>query len=566
MIRIILAAVLFFPVLAEADNLTAHQRELLLARLEDLAGRLSAKPDDAVPGGFEIRNQSLKAILKAEQERSLGGVTLEKTAVTLKGGPDLITAWLDRIRDSRIALTPPFRLSAESEGFTIRLVVWRVQGDRPDPKATNEDLLKLEENLEWFEKQRSKLEGYLAFFRPILDVEAVQVRAARLEKGVITIDARACDQAARETFIKELALRAADLSKSIRLDWKGLKVRRFEKVEGGGLLMRVLDPADALLLASEVERAQVIAVRNEGPALTGHILGNKSGLLAPLLGRLALPSRKLGGVVVAAAGLSGKPPDAEMLPDRPITLQFRKVTPANLFVLLSEVSRVGVIPPASDKILTVLVKDMPIRDLAATVLWTLGLVPNGDGKLMAALPPDSSPVTRKGEAGWLDLSAAEAPLSLLVDALAGRPGVTACGEDPLLTLRVRDVSDKNLLSLLLAGRGMILKRSGGKTYLVPKGTGLDPKKCAGAVKKATADRLYAVIKDKIDLFHYQEGYYSFEDFADMNLLTEQGVRFSVLKDFYTTFQVNVTYENQPSPGFEKTDTAILFGLGYAFSL
>ena len=77
---------------------------------------------------------------------------------------------------------------------------------------------------------------------------------------------------------------------------------------------------------------------------------------------------------------------------------------------------------------------------------------------------------------------------------------------------------------------------------------------------------YMIIPDKIALFHYQEGYFSLEDFADMNLRTEQGLRFNVLKDFYTTLQVNVTYDNLPSPGFKKTDTAILFGLGYDFSL
>ena len=77
---------------------------------------------------------------------------------------------------------------------------------------------------------------------------------------------------------------------------------------------------------------------------------------------------------------------------------------------------------------------------------------------------------------------------------------------------------------------------------------------------------YWIIEEKIDLFHYQEGYFSLEDFKDMNLLTEQGLRFMVLKDFYTSFQANVTYENLPSPGFEKTDTALIFGLGYNFSL
>ncbi len=77
---------------------------------------------------------------------------------------------------------------------------------------------------------------------------------------------------------------------------------------------------------------------------------------------------------------------------------------------------------------------------------------------------------------------------------------------------------------------------------------------------------FKVIPDKIAFFHYQEGYFSLEDFGDMNLRTEQGLRFTVLKDFYTTFQANVTYDNMPSPGFKTTDTALIFGLGYNFNL
>ncbi len=77
---------------------------------------------------------------------------------------------------------------------------------------------------------------------------------------------------------------------------------------------------------------------------------------------------------------------------------------------------------------------------------------------------------------------------------------------------------------------------------------------------------YDVVPNKIAFFHFQEGYYSLEDFADMNLRAEQGLRFTVLKDFYTSFQANVAYDNKPSPGFEKTDTALIFGLGYDFSL
>ena len=495
MVRILAFLAVTIPFLAGAGELDAHQRELLLARLEDMAGRLAAKADDVVPGGFERRNQVLKAMLQAEQGRRVGGVTLEKTAVILKGEPDLVLAWLDKLRDSRIALTPPFHLRAEGEAFAVRLIAWRVQGERPDPNASDEVLKKLLENLKWFEKQRSKLLGYIGFLRPILDVEAVCVKTAKLEQGVITVDAEACDRAAKDAFIKELALRAADLSKSIRLDWEGLKVHPAGKEKGRGMFMRNLDPADALLLASDVERAQVVAALKKGRPLNGRILEKKGGLLAQVLRKLGLPNKRSGMVTVAADGLSGKPTGADVFPARPITLQFRKITPANLFVLLSEVSRVGVVPPASDRMLTILVRGIPVRKLVATVLWTLGLHPNGDGKVFTALPPDVAPAILKGEPGGLDLSAAEAPLSLLVDALSGLPGVIACGEDPLLTLRVRDASKKNLLELLLTGRGMQLEKSSAKTYLAPRGAGLDMKKCASRAPGATADRMYAVVKD-----------------------------------------------------------------------
>ena len=77
---------------------------------------------------------------------------------------------------------------------------------------------------------------------------------------------------------------------------------------------------------------------------------------------------------------------------------------------------------------------------------------------------------------------------------------------------------------------------------------------------------YWIIEKKIQFFHYQQGFYSFSDFADMNLISQQGLRLTVLKGFSTNFEVDVSYDNKPSPGFEKTDTALIFGLGYDFDL
>ena len=77
---------------------------------------------------------------------------------------------------------------------------------------------------------------------------------------------------------------------------------------------------------------------------------------------------------------------------------------------------------------------------------------------------------------------------------------------------------------------------------------------------------YKIIPDKIALFHFHEGYFGFEDLEDLYIRSEQGIRFTVIKDFYTTFQANLTYDNTPAPGTEETDTTLMFGLGYNFDL
>ncbi len=501
-------AVLAIPLLAYAQKeLTPRERELLLARVEDLADRMAAAPDYRLPGELESRYARLDIELRPEPGQTLAGMSLQRTRVALKGEPGLVLAWLNQLRGSRIALTPPYSLRALKAGFELRLSAWRVQGQRPDPRAPDDDLNGLRENLEWFEKRLEALSAYIAFLQPLLDAEAVLVSAARLEQNEISLTARACDRPAREAFIQELARRAAQISKSIRLDWKGLEVQPAKAASGSGLHARDLDPDDAILLACQVDAAQVIAAWKPTSPLSGHIAAAtgapKGALLNPILKELGLPAKRLKNVLVASARLSGQPPRVKMFPGRPITLEFSRISPQNLFILLSEASRVGVIPPASGQTLTIRVRDLPVKTLVSGALWALGLVPVGDDKLMACLPAGRQaglpkgvqiPGPAGGGAGLLDLSASDAPMSQLVDALSGRPGVTACGQDPLLTLRVRDVDGDRLLAFLLAGRERTLKRSGGKLLMLARDAHVDPQDCRTSTKAPAADRLYAVLQ------------------------------------------------------------------------
>lgn len=75
-----------------------------------------------------------------------------------------------------------------------------------------------------------------------------------------------------------------------------------------------------------------------------------------------------------------------------------------------------------------------------------------------------------------------------------------------------------------------------------------------------------IVKKKISFFHFDEGYLSVEDTDNFYFRSEQGFRFNVWKNFGTTFQANIDYNNAPSPDKDKTDTALIFGLTYNYEI
>jgi len=77
---------------------------------------------------------------------------------------------------------------------------------------------------------------------------------------------------------------------------------------------------------------------------------------------------------------------------------------------------------------------------------------------------------------------------------------------------------------------------------------------------------YKVIPNKILLFHSHEGYVGLENAEEFLLRTEQGIRLTIIENFYANFQTNLTYDNDPAPGKEDTDITILAGLGYSFDM
>lgn len=66
------------------------------------------------------------------------------------------------------------------------------------------------------------------------------------------------------------------------------------------------------------------------------------------------------------------------------------------------------------------------------------------------------------------------------------------------------------------------------------------------------------------LFHFHEGFISLEDSDDMFIKSRTGVRVPLFNHFNASLQYNLDWEKSPSPGREKTDTALMFTLGYLF--
>ncbi len=66
------------------------------------------------------------------------------------------------------------------------------------------------------------------------------------------------------------------------------------------------------------------------------------------------------------------------------------------------------------------------------------------------------------------------------------------------------------------------------------------------------------------LFHQHQGFPSIEKRSDYYITSQQGLRWTMLENFVSTFQYNWRYDNTPAPGTKKSDKQILLTLGYAF--
>lgn len=75
---------------------------------------------------------------------------------------------------------------------------------------------------------------------------------------------------------------------------------------------------------------------------------------------------------------------------------------------------------------------------------------------------------------------------------------------------------------------------------------------------------YAVVPDRIRLFHRHEGFYDLNEGNALRLIAEQGVRITLYKNLFFNLEYDLRYNTQPAPGRLKADEAFIFGVGYEF--
>ena len=72
------------------------------------------------------------------------------------------------------------------------------------------------------------------------------------------------------------------------------------------------------------------------------------------------------------------------------------------------------------------------------------------------------------------------------------------------------------------------------------------------------------VTSRIFIFHQHQGFPSLETVSDFYVTSQQGIRFTIIDNFISTFQVNWKYDNTPSPGNKSSDFQYLLTLGYSF--
>lgn len=134
---------------------------------------------------------------------------------------------------------------------------------------------------------------------------------------------------------------------------------------------------------------------------------------------------------------------------------------------------------------------------------------------------------------------------------------------------IRDeFKDLNLRSVLGAGLGHQFVESKRKNLSVEDGLTYVNEDFIAATDDSYLAARWAVdndqyfFKDRFQFFHKHEGLLSLENYDDLIVRSQTGVRVPLTDSLNTSMQVNVEWDRSPPPGTEQTDLTYLLNVGY----
>ncbi len=71
-------------------------------------------------------------------------------------------------------------------------------------------------------------------------------------------------------------------------------------------------------------------------------------------------------------------------------------------------------------------------------------------------------------------------------------------------------------------------------------------------------------RKKLVFFNNYDLSLSLENMSDALFKTKVGLRLPIVKNVNVATQVDMEYDNMPPPGVRKTDTSLIFSVGYGF--
>lgn len=477
-----------------------HHRELMEARVEDLASRLSSSWDLQNLPQMKIKLEPMGEM----QTRTLAGFALIRLAVRLRGQVGLVLTWLSDASSHHLMFKPPLELRAENgmgRPVVVDLVLWKIAPGVLAGGASDEELTRLRDDLLWHESGLEDAPALLSVMETMMNFEQVRLQQASLEKGILSVRATAVDEPSEKAFRALLEKKAKLLSHApqLDLDIRSPVAKRLAEAGPPGMMMKDCPVHQAVSSAGIFTKNNFIFVSEKSYFLNGFLSAiEDKGLFSAVIEKTGLGHKRLQDIVFVSDKLEGLPVSTKDDSTESLAMTIHGMKAAEVLRRIGRLAKIQVL--VSDDVpglITAKVKGVRALRLLSVTAWALGLKIQRHGKLVVVYDGSLKQAHSRSSLGKLRLNAYQAPLKEIVQFLAGMQQLRDCtkNQEQVLDLNTGPVDASQLLDALLTVYGKNIRGTEKAGTLVDAGAvnRPDPSSCDLNSKKSPEKlHLYAL--------------------------------------------------------------------------